>query len=395
MQAAAQSGVHGLHDWLKTLTELIAVEPKPASLPDALEPVRGIIDVERVLQAVERHLNAPQGAWHPEDWRNSHPELPDKFALAMFVYTLQDPNVYAPLGDALHGPDRASGPGGISVRVRAWLPFAKLLDMALVEAALIWEYFIGQTFRGVKYAFPKPTVAEHDPVKYFPKDRDLHWFEFNSSSTEFEVMYRDHFCGKSGPRTVFTVQSCEGVSIRRFSHFPDEEEVLFRPGAHFRVMASVKKLRAADLGDNPPVDGGFPDDVHLQHVPTDPIMQLEATRERLRSVSARCVELEQEVADARAEEVVARVARAEEHQRAEERMEAQLAEMREQMGALTQALDQEKGGRRREDQFSREEIRRLTRELEEERERRRQVETTLDAVLRERVPARRCPGSCC
>ena len=105
MQAAAQSGVHGLHDWLKTLTELIAVEPKPASLPDALEPVRGIIDVERVLQAVERHLNAPQGAWHPEDWRNSHPEFPDKFALAMFVYTLQDPNVYAPLGDALHGPD--------------------------------------------------------------------------------------------------------------------------------------------------------------------------------------------------------------------------------------------------------------------------------------------------
>ena len=57
-------------------------------------------------------------------------------------------------------------------------------------------------------------------------------------------------------------------------------------------------------------------------------------------------------------------------ERAEEHMEAQLAEVREQMGALTQALEQE-------------------------RERRRQVETTLDAVLRERVPEGVPGRSCC
>ena len=81
-------------------------------------------------------------------------------------------------------------------------------------------------------------------------------------------MYQPWFCGKSGPRTVFTIQSCEGVSIRRFSSLPDENEVLFRPGAHFRVTASSKRLRPTDLGPNPPADGGFPDDIHLVQLKT-------------------------------------------------------------------------------------------------------------------------------
>ena len=112
----------------------------------------------------------------------------------------------------------------------AWcLPFVKLLDVAMLEAAITWGFFVGQAYRGVKYAFPKPTPAEHDPSGYFPMGRELHWFAFQSSSTEFEVMYRPWFCGRVGPRTVFTIQSCEGVSIKRFSAMPDEDEVKSAP----------------------------------------------------------------------------------------------------------------------------------------------------------------------
>ena len=165
MQAAALGGVHGQDGWLETLKGLIAAEPVPDSLPAALEPVRalGTVDVDAVLRAAKRRLKAPAGAWHPEDWRNSHPEFPEMLALTMHVYTLQDPNVYTPLGDALHGADRASGPGGVSpagkstrnsrlardlsgvdrdrmlaIAVRAWLPFAKLLDMALEESVRVF-----------------------------------------------------------------------------------------------------------------------------------------------------------------------------------------------------------------------------------------------------------------
>jgi hypothetical protein len=297
-------GVHGLDPWLEKLGEIIAVEPEVPSVDAALDAVVALlgadagVDIGAVKRAMAKRLNAPPGAWHPEDWRHSHPEFPPKLALAMFVYTLHDPNVYAPLGDALHGADRSSGPGGVSVRVRAWLPFAKLLDVALEQAALVpdWGYFIGQVFRGVKFAFPKPTVSEHNPVAYFPKGREMHWFEFNSSATEFEVMYQPWFCGKSGPRTVFTIQSCEGVSIRRFSHIPDEEEVLFRPGAHFRVTASSKRLTAADLGPNPPAAGGFPDDVHLEQIPTNPAHNVAAMRRALQSAEQLNAQLRAEAA---------------------------------------------------------------------------------------------------
>ena len=231
MAAAAHAGVHGLDPWLESLRALIDAEPVPATLEDALAPLAALggADVAAALRAVERQRRAPPGAWHPDDWRRTHPDFPEKLAFAIFVYTLQDPNIYKPLADAMHAADRAAGPGGVSAAVRACLPFAKLLDVSLVEAAILWGFFVGQTFRGVKYAFPKPTLAEHNPEAYFPLERQLFWFEFNSSATEFGVMYRDWFCGKSGPRTVFTIRSCEGISIKKFSALPDEDEVKSPP----------------------------------------------------------------------------------------------------------------------------------------------------------------------
>jgi hypothetical protein len=156
-----------------------------------------------------RYEHASLGDTHPDDWRRTHPNFPMKYALAIHTHTLQQPNLYGPLGNALHAADRATGPDGVSPAVRACLPYTKLLDCALAEAVLVFGPFIGQVFRGVKFAFPTPTVAEHNPVAYFPRDRELHWSEFNSSSTLFEVMYQPWFCGKAGPRTVYTIQSCE------------------------------------------------------------------------------------------------------------------------------------------------------------------------------------------
>ena len=273
------AGMHGTDPWLVVLRHRLQTQPEPATHEEAVMPLarlrdehgRQKVDVERVLAACRDLLAAPEGAWHEADWRRTHPQFPRKCALVIYIFTLQEPNVYTHLGAALHDPNRASGPGGVSEDVLACLPLAKLLDVALDLASRpeYWGFFVGQVFRGVKYAFPKPTLAEHDPESYFRVGRELHWFEFNSSSTDFEVMYRPWFCGHSGPRTVFTIQSCEGVSIKPFSALPDEEEVLFRPLAHFRVVSAAKRLRAADLGPNPPAHGGFPDDVHLVQLPSE------------------------------------------------------------------------------------------------------------------------------
>ena len=169
MEAARLGGVHGLDQWLDRLRELIKAEPELASPSAALAPLALLgINVPAIEAAVARWLAAPPGDWHPDDWRRTHPDFPVKFAVAIYVYTLQHPNLYKPLGAALHAADRASGPDGVSAQVRACLPYAKLLDAALVEAAITFGFFTGKTLRGIKYAFPRPTVAEHDPEGYFP-----------------------------------------------------------------------------------------------------------------------------------------------------------------------------------------------------------------------------------
>ena len=169
MEAARFGGVHGLDPWLNTLLPLIRAEPEPATATEALAPLAMLgVDVAAIETIVARQLEAPPGDWHPDDWRHSNPDFPKKYAVAIFVYTLQRPNVYQPLGAALRAADRTSGPDGVSAKVRACLPYTKLLDVALVEAAITWGFFIGKTLRGVQYAFPRPTVAHHDPEGYFP-----------------------------------------------------------------------------------------------------------------------------------------------------------------------------------------------------------------------------------
>ena len=129
--AALGGGAHGLDPWLDVFERLLDEQPEPADVAEALALMAGLgVDVAAALRAAERYARAPEADWHPDDWRRSHPEFPRKYALVIYVYTLQDPNVYGPLGNALHATDRAAGPGGVSPAVRSALPFAKL-EMSL------------------------------------------------------------------------------------------------------------------------------------------------------------------------------------------------------------------------------------------------------------------------
>ena len=73
--------------------------------------------------------------------------------------------------------------------MRACLPLIKLLDVGLVEAAILWGFFVGQTLRGVKYAFPRPTAADHDPERHFPAGREFHFFWIHRWM-HFEPIYK-------------------------------------------------------------------------------------------------------------------------------------------------------------------------------------------------------------
>jgi hypothetical protein len=273
---AHAGGAHGGDPWAPVLQRLIDEEPEPHDLLTAIGPLAQLgVDVAVVQAEVDRYLGLAEVDWHADDWRRSHPEFPRQYAGAAYIYTHEELGVYQVLGEAMHDGARGAGPGGVSPRMRSCLPFIKLLDVGLVEAAIVWRFFVGQTLRGVKYAFPRPTVADHDPERHFREGREFHWFEFNSSATNAQVMYEPYFCGRRGPRTIFYIQSCEGVSVKKFSAIPDEEEVLFRPLARFRVTSCTKQLTEGDLRDDVHPDGnGFPDNVQLTQLQTIGAMEI-------------------------------------------------------------------------------------------------------------------------
>ena len=281
---AHAGGIPGADAWVLVLERLIAEEPEPPDVPTAIGPLAQLgVDKAAVQDVVDRYLDLPEADWHPDDWWRSHPEFPRQYAAVAHVYTHEGLGIYRVLGEAMRDVARDRGPGGVSPRMKACVPLIKLLDVGLVEAAILWGFFEGQTLRGVKYAYPRPIVADHDPERHFPVGREFHWFEFNSSATDAQVMYAPYFCGRRGPRTIFHIQSCEGVSVKKFSAIPNEEEVLFRPLARFRVTGCTKMLTEGDLRDDVHPNNGFPDNVQLQQLSTfDPMAVLRAKAAQFR-----------------------------------------------------------------------------------------------------------------
>jgi hypothetical protein len=190
------------------------------------------------------------------------------FAIAIYVYTLSDPAVYAVINAEMFNEGRRK-PGaisGISSSLRACLPFIKFLDSAL--AKLPESYiFQGEVRRGTKWVYSSPT--KHDPKSHFPVGQMIMWYEFKSTSTEPKVMMRDNFCGvNAGPRTIFTVTATRAYDIQKFSYFQgtySEHEVLFRPFAKFKVLHAQKNI--IDPKEKVSLQkSGFPDAVALQQV---------------------------------------------------------------------------------------------------------------------------------
>ena len=166
--------------WKRRLQKALDEEPIAASLKEAVKSLPDIDqdDLEAIIEGQSEawgdELHLPEGRFRlPTSY-------PVDYAVAIHIYTLEDPRVYAVVNDAMFNPSRRK-PGAssqISDELRACLPFIKFLDAAL--AALPAEYvFRGKVWRGVKWVFPKP--ESHDPEAYFTPGAKLCWNEFKFS----------------------------------------------------------------------------------------------------------------------------------------------------------------------------------------------------------------------
>ena len=257
------------HSWKRKLEKLFRDTPLASSLEEAVQPLayfQGEIDFEDVMANVEGQREVWEELLYSPDGPFKLPRsYPLDFAVAIYLYTLQDPAVFSIINREMFNPARRTpGAGsGISEGLRKCMPFVKYLFEALNR--LPEEYvFVGTVWRGVKWVFP--STANHDPEGYFANGQILMWYEFKSTSTELEVMTREGFCGvRAGPRTIFKIKVTRGWRISKFSYFRDESEVLLPPLTMFKVLLASKTI--IDPRETASLErSGFPDTVHLQQL---------------------------------------------------------------------------------------------------------------------------------
>ena len=69
-----------------------------------------------------------------------------------------------------------------------------------------------------------------------PKDKEFTWWAFSSCTASMSVLESPNYLGKSGARTIFSIQTNSGKHIRAHSYFENEDEILLPPGIYLRVI---------------------------------------------------------------------------------------------------------------------------------------------------------------
>jgi hypothetical protein len=141
------------HAWARRLRRAIADQPLAGSLIAACASLASVgIDIDLLEEIFRRQ---------ERDWRRQSKleglGLPDSFmnfALAIYVYTLEDPAVYTAVNRAMYNPARRGVHGflpgpDLSPELQACLPYIRFLDTALERLPEAFIYS-GRVHRGVR-----------------------------------------------------------------------------------------------------------------------------------------------------------------------------------------------------------------------------------------------------
>ena len=161
------------HAWARRLRRAIADEPLAGSLIAACASLASVgIDIDLLEEIFRRQ---------ERDWRRQRKleglGLPDSFmnfALAIYVYTLEDPAVYTAVNRAMYNPERRGTQGvlpgpDLSPELQACLPYIRFLDTALERLP---EAFIfrGRVHRGVRSPPRRARARAHPDRLRAPAD---------------------------------------------------------------------------------------------------------------------------------------------------------------------------------------------------------------------------------
>ena len=140
-------------------------------------------------------------------------------AASIYLYTEEweprEQSLYVVLNATLRSKERTI--------LGSWLLYVRLLLTALSRLESTRRFL----YRGVK----------SDLHNAYSKDQIVTWWGFSSCTTTIEIL--DDFLGKTGKRTIFTIDCKSGKTISSHSAYLNEKEVLLLPETQFRVIASL------------------------------------------------------------------------------------------------------------------------------------------------------------
>ena len=167
---AADGQVRPDHAWEIRLQRLMDVTPLAATALKALQPLADFADFSIEWDILRTVVQRQENLWRKQDKLGKLGLALDfmRFALAIYVYTLDDPGIYTVINRVMFDPARGvkgAAPGkDLSPGLRACAPYIKLLDEALARLPAAFV-FRGRVQRGVKWVYPDPEA--HDPEGHF------------------------------------------------------------------------------------------------------------------------------------------------------------------------------------------------------------------------------------
>ena len=136
---------------------------------------------------------------------------------AIMLYTIEwEPHeqcLYFALNSTLRTEDRR--------KLKPWFSYLKLLLTALVQIPSTRHFL----YRGVKL----------DLSKRYPVGKTFVWWGFSSCTLKMGVLENEQFLGKTGERTLFTIDCESGKDISRHSYYESENEILLLAARQFVV----------------------------------------------------------------------------------------------------------------------------------------------------------------
>lgn len=106
-----------------------------------------------------------------------------------------------------------------------WLPYIKLVFTALAKVP---------TIKKIVYRGLNSNVSAK-----FPKDSSTHSWEFSLCTPSIKALEDEETFGKSGPRTLFTIECQTGKDISPYAFETDKQAILLLPGRRLKVVSSL------------------------------------------------------------------------------------------------------------------------------------------------------------